>query len=49
MAAVRADDEKYKLKMEIIDVNAPLIFDPSTTAPVYLNGNFAAIPYTQFW
>lgn len=49
MAAVRTDDAKYVLRMAIIDVKVPLIFEPNTTAPVYLNGNFAAIPYTEFW
>lgn len=44
MAAVRSDDVKYEDNMEIIDVNVPLIFEPSTTAPVYLNGSLAAIP-----
>lgn len=49
MAAVLTDDENVDDKIEIIDVNVPLIFEPSTTAPVYLNGSFAAIPYTEFW
>lgn len=49
MAAVRFDDENSDAKILIIVVNVPLIFDPNTTAPVYLNGNLAAIPYTEFW
>lgn len=48
MAAVRSDDVNDELNMEMIAVNVPLIFEPSTTAPVYLNGNLAAIPYTEF-
>lgn len=49
MAAVRTDDVYNLLRIKTIDVNVPLIFEPNTTAPVYLNGNFAAIPYTEFW
>lgn len=30
-------------------MKVPLIFEPNTTAPVYLNGNLAAIPNTEFW
>lgn len=48
MAAVRCDDVNDELKMLTTAVNAPLIFEPSTTAPVYLNGNLAAMPYTEF-
>lgn len=49
MAAVRTDDVYSLVRMKTIDVNVPLIFEPNTTAPVYLNGNFAAMPYTEFW
>lgn len=49
MAAVRLDDVYTLLRIKTIDVNVPLIFEPNTTAPVYLNGSFAAIPYTEFW
>lgn len=48
MAAVRIDDAKIMHRMDTTDVNAPLMFEPNTTAPVYLNGSFAAIPYTEF-
>lgn len=49
MAAVRTDDVYSLVSMNTTDVNVPLIFEPNTTAPVYLNGNLAAIPYTEFW
>lgn len=49
MAAVWTDDVYNLVRMKTTDVNVPLIFEPNTTAPVYLNGNFAAIPYTEFW
>lgn len=48
MAAVRSDDVNIALNIDTTATNVPLIFDPSTTAPVYLNGNLAAIPYTLF-
>lgn len=48
MAAVRTDDAKHMHKIDTIDVNVPLIFEPNITAPIYLNGNFALIPYTEF-
>lgn len=44
MAAVRSDDVNDELNIDMIVVNVPLMFEPSTTAPVYLNGNLAAIP-----
>lgn len=49
MAAVRTDDAIDELRMETTAVNVPLILEPSTTAPVYLPGSLAAIPYTLFW
>lgn len=49
MAAVRYDVVNDEHKISRIDVNVPLIFAPSTTAPVNLNGSLAAIPYTEFW
>lgn len=49
MAAVRTDDVYNLLRMKTIDVKVPLTFEPNTTAPVYLNGSFAAMPYTEFW
>ena len=48
MAAVRCEEANSDANIAIIVVNVPLILDPSTTAPLYLNGNFAAMPYTEF-
>lgn len=48
MAAVLTDEANCELNIEITDAKVPLILDPSTTAPVYLNGSLAAIPYTEF-
>ena len=44
MAAVRTDEAKCELKIEMMVVKVPLMFEPKTTAPVYLKGNLAAMP-----
>lgn len=49
MAAVRKEDVIEELSMDTTEANVPLMFEPITTAPVYLIGNFAAIPYMLFW
>lgn len=49
MAAIRLLDVKAIDMIKTKDVNVPLMFEPRIMVPVYLIGNFAAIPKMVFW